>query len=98
VMIVRWQHLRYGTLEEVPRARVLRILEEAVGERLVGDLRDVAQHTCPQPHDRFDDDERRRFAAGEDEVPDRQLTVTEMVGDTLIDTFVAPADQREPLA
>ena len=52
-------------------------------------------HTRQQPGHRLDDHERGALPAREDEVADRQFAVAQMVGDALVDPFVAAADQRE---
>ena len=52
-------------------------------------------HAGQQPGDRFDDDERGGLPAREHEVADRELAVAQVIGDPLVDTFVAAADQRE---
>ena len=49
-----------------------------------------------KPGHGFDDDERRHLAAGEHVVADRQFPVHEMVGDPLVHTLVAAAQEREP--
>ena len=55
----------------------------------------VAHHAGHEPGDRLDDHERGRLAAREHVVADRELAVAEVVGDTLVDALVAPAQQRE---
>ncbi len=92
------EHLGNGEAPELGRARVLRVLEAAVAERLLGRRRLVAQDSRQQSGDRLDHDQRRAFAAGEDEIADRHLAVAQMVGDPLVDALVPTADQREAVA
>ena len=75
------------------RAGVLRVLEQPVGERLLGG-RGLLDRAGQQPDDRVDDDERRQLAAGQDVVADRQLEVDERA-DPLVDALVARADEDE---
>ena len=50
-----------------------------------------------QAADGLDDHEGGDLASGEHVVADRQLAIDEMVGDPLVDAFVAAAQQREPV-
>ena len=98
-VIARTQHLGHrpspGTR---PAACTAGTRADRFAERFFGDRRVVADHAGQQPGDRLDHDERRRLAAGQHEVADRELAVAQMIGDPLVDALVAAADQREPVA
>ena len=55
----------------------------------------IAHRAGQQPHRRVDDRERRRLAAAQHEVAERDLLGREMVGDALVDVLVVAAEQRE---
>ena len=80
---------------EVRRTRVLGVLEQPGRERLLVGGGLVAEHPRQQAGDSLHDDECRQFPAGQDQVADRELLVTEFVPNPLVDALVAPAEQRE---
>ena len=56
----------------------------------------VAHDPGHEPGDGLDDHERGRLPPGQHVVADRELAVDQVVGDPLVDPFVAPAQQGEP--
>ena len=91
-MVAAGEDRRDVDAAERRRAGVLRVLEPAVGERLLLG-RGFVDRARQQPDHRVDDDERRQLAAGEDVVADRQLEVDERA-DPLVDALVARAQTR----
>src|SRR5487761_1996380 len=92
-VVARGQGLRHPIAPEQGRARVLGILEEPVGERLV-DERARLDGTGKEAEDGVADHERRQLAAGQDEVPDRELEV-DHGADALVDALVPRTHQDE---
>src|SRR6266536_942603 len=73
-VVTRDEDVRYRLPLEGWRARVLRILEQTVGERLLrGRLR--LDRPGQEADHGVDDHERRQLAAGQDIVADRELEV-----------------------
>src|ERR671911_2523686 len=96
-VIARAQHVGHPPAPKIGRARVVRVLEQAVAERLVADRRLVAHHPRDQPAHGLDDQHRRHLAAGEHDVAGRQLPVAEVITYPLVDPLVTPAQQAEAL-
>src|SRR5829696_19017 len=89
------EHGRYLQAAVDRRAGVLRVLEQAGGERLVGGRGGVAHHPGDQPGDRVEDHQGGRLPAGEHEVADGQDLV-DAGADPLVDALVAAAAQDQP--
>ena len=94
-MVAGTEHFGHFVVAEPRRAGVLRVLEQAGGERLVGARLLVAHDARNETGDRVDHHERSRLPAREDVVTHRQLPVTQVIGDPLVDAFVTTAEQRE---
>ena len=92
-MIAAGQDLWDADPTEFGRSRVLRILEQALGERLL-DRRLRVDRPRQKPEDSVDDDERRQLPAAQDIVSDRQFEVDHRP-DPLIDALIAGADEDE---
>ena len=78
------------------RASELGILEQTADEALVVDGLIVAEHPGQQAGHRLHHHQCGQLAAGEHEVPHRELLVGQVVGHPLVDALVAPTEQREP--
>ncbi len=87
------QHVGDRVAAELRGTRVLRVLEQPVGEGLVGTRHLVAHHAGHEACDRVDHHEGGRLTAGEHVVADRQLAVAQVIGNPLVDALVAPAEE-----
>ena len=93
LVVARDEHGGHRDAVERRRAGVLRVLEEAGGERLLGGGR-LVDRPGQQPQHGVDDHERRQLAAREHVVPDRELEVDHRP-DPLVDALVARADEDQ---
>ena len=94
-MVAAEEHGRDLPPPVLGRARVLRVLEEAIGERFVFGRSLVAKGARDVPRDGVDDDHGRQFAAREDVVADRYLEVYAMLDEARVHPFVTAADEDE---
>ena len=92
-MITRSEPLRDAPISKNSGPRVVGILEKTLGEALLPRGLVVAEDTGNQAADRLDNHERGELASGDHVVADRDLTVTELVDNTLVDTLVAATKQ-----
>ena len=92
-MIAPTQDLRDFPAPEYRRAGVLRVLEEPGREALVACRGRVAEHTWDQTGRGLDHDKGSQLAASEHEIADGELSIDEVVGNPLVHTFVAPAEE-----
>ena len=78
-------------------ARVLRVLEEAVGEAfdLVRGI--LIQDAVDETRDRIDHAERRQLTAGQDVIADRDVLDVEDLEGALIDAFIVSAEEQDIL-
>ena len=81
---------------ELRRPGVLRVLEQAVCERLLAGGPGIPHDAGHQTTHRLQHDHRRHLTAVEHEVSDRELAIDEVLSHTLVDPLVASADQGEP--
>src|SRR5437868_2572724 len=89
-MIPREEQLGHREPAEVPRPRVLRVVEALARERLALDRFEAADHARHQTGQRFDQGQSGDLAAGKDEIPERNLLVEEAEQPRpLVDSFVA---------
>lgn len=88
------EHCRHRTPAPVLGAGVGGRLEEAVGEGLVMCAGCTAHDPGDEARHALDDDHRRYLAARDDVVTDRDGLELVCVDHTLVDSFVAPADER----
>src|SRR6202140_27952 len=89
------QHVRNLVTLEDCGPRVMRILQQLLGKRLVFGRFLRTEDTADEPADRIDQHHRRQLAAGEHVITDRALPVGEVGTDPLVDPLVASADQIE---
>ncbi len=94
-MVAAEQDLGHCLALELGRSRVLRVLEQAVGERLLDDRFGL---DCPgqQAQHGVDDDHRRQLAAGQHVVADRQLQI-DHPAHPVVDALVARAHEQQVL-
>ena len=76
------------------RPRVVRAIEQPVGERILARRLLVVQRPRQQARDRVDQHQRRQLAARHDEIADRDFLVDLARDQPLVDAFVAPRDQH----
>lgn len=86
---------RDGAAFEFSRPRVLRVFEEAVGERLVLRGLRIPEGTRHVAGDCIDQDHRGQFASGHDEITKRDLLVHPSINEAFVDAFIAAADEDE---
>jgi hypothetical protein len=72
------------------------VLEETIRETLLVARLVVSEHAGNETRDGFDDDERRKLAAGKDVIAHGQLFVDQVIGYALVNAFVATAEEAEP--
>src|ERR1700682_2691725 len=89
------QHLRNLVTFEDRRPRVVGVLEEILGKRLVFGRLLRTEDTGNEPAHGVDQHHRRQLAAGEHVITDRDLPVHQVGADPLVDALVAAADQVE---
>src|SRR6185295_15172945 len=77
------------------RARVLRAVEQPVGERLLHRRGRVAERPGQLPHHGVDQRHGGELAAREDEVSDRDLFVHPLVQQPLVHALISPAQQSK---
>src|SRR5215218_4617612 len=93
-VVARAEHGRDLQAPVDGRPGVLRVLEQAGRERLVGGRGGVAHHPGDQPGHGVQDHQGGRLPAGQDEVADRQDLV-DAGADALVDALVAAAAQDQ---
>ena len=94
-MIAGEQHRRHAFGAQAVGARVVRAVEQAVLETvLIGRFRIVARAFL-QTTDGIDDHRRRQFAARQHVIADGQFLVDFTFDETLVEAFVATADQDD---
>jgi len=86
-----------GPTSEVGGAGVLGILEQPVVERLFGEGIVRTEDTRELAGDGIDQDERGKFAAGDDDVADGDLAIGEVLADAFVDALVAAADEQQAI-
>src|SRR3970040_253974 len=79
----------------VGRSGVHRLFEQTITKRLALGRPGVAHHAWEETGNPLDAEGCRHLAAGEDEIPDGDLFVDEVVYHPLVDTFEAPADEGD---
>src|SRR5690606_9870160 len=90
LMVPRQQHLRHRPLRAPPvapdlRPGVVRIFEQPLLEAFLAQRGGVADHPGQQTDDGIDQGDRRRLAAGQDEIAETDLHQAARVDDALID-------------
>ena len=96
-VVARAQHLGNRQPPILRRPGVARRAQQPVVVRVGAGRLVVAQRAGQQPHHRVEHAERRRLAAREHEVAERQLLRGQPVGHPLVHVLVVAAEQREPL-
>ena len=82
---------------ELARSRELRIFEKsAFGKRFVLVRGLIAEHARNEPDDGINQEHRRHFAAVADEIANRDLQWLQTLSDSVIESFVSPAQQKQP--
>jgi len=94
-MVAAEQNLRNFPAFVVGRARVVRVVENSVGERILLSGVVIAENAGDQAHHRISNDQRRQNAARENKVADGNLIVDQVVGHALVDAFVVAAKQDQ---
>ena len=95
-MVPREELLGHGKPAELPRPRVVRVVEEAVLEAVEADAVGLADDARDESGDRLEKRQRRDFPARKDEVAERDLSVEEpRFPGPLVDPLVAAADEDE---
>ena len=95
-MVPREEHVGDGQPPELPRPRVVGVVEEAVLEAVEPDAFRFSDDARDEPGDRFEQRQRRDLPAGQDEVAERHLSVEEAtLAGSLVDALVAAADENE---
>src|SRR5712692_10442525 len=95
-VIARHQHVGDADPPVGPRSRVVRMVEQAVLERLRLERFLVPYRPRHQPNDGLEQRERRRLTTGQHEVRNGALLRTEDREDALVDALVPTADEHEP--
>src|SRR6185503_13872201 len=95
LVVPRQQHLRYPPVGIDLRPRVLRAIEQPVGERLLHRGGLVAERPGELAHHRIDQRHRRQLAAREHEVADRDFLVDPALEQPLVHALVPPAQQSK---
>src|ERR1700674_3262183 len=94
-MMAGKQHLRNLVSLEDRGPRVVRVLEQLLGKRLVFGRLLRTEDTGDEPAHGVDQHNGRELAAGEHVITDRDLPVDQVGTDPLVDALVAAADQIE---
>src|SRR4030042_456156 len=89
------EHLRPRPAPELGGPRVLRVLQQPLGMRLLGQRGLRPQDARQPPRHRFDDDHGGQLAAGEDVVADTYLIVDQVLAHSLVHPLVVAADKDE---
>src|SRR5512141_2316282 len=96
-VIAREQDLWNGFAAKLGRARVVRILEQARGVRIIAGAVWIAQNTWQKARDRVDDNERGQFAAREYVIADGDLIGHDLLTDTLVHALIATTNQSHAI-
>src|SRR5688500_6601534 len=94
-MMPREEHLRHRLAAPHRRPGVVRVIEQPAAERIRRHRRRVPDYAGHEPHHRVEHDQRGQLAARQPVIADRQLVGHERGGDSFIDAFVPPADNRD---
>ena len=86
---------RDGAAFELRGPCVLRVFEEAIGERLVFRGLRVPESAGHMAGDGVDQDHRGKLASGDDEITERDLLVHPSIDEAFVDAFIAAADKDE---
>src|SRR3990170_5280452 len=99
LMVPRQQPLRHPGARRRPdfRPRVLRAIQQPVGEGFLHRRGAVAERARQLPHARVHQRHRRQLAAGEHEVADRDFLVDPALEQPLVHALVPSAQQRQRL-
>ena len=87
------EHFRHLPAPEGGGPGVVRILDEAGGERLLLGRGLVPHHAGYEPGDGLDDDKGARLATRQDVVTDGELVVDQVLAHPLVDALVAAAQK-----
>src|ERR1700751_120302 len=95
-MIARKQHLRDRAPLPQLGTSVLRVLEQILGEALLGQRFGTSDDPRQEPDAGIDQRDRCRFAARQHEIPEAYLLDTARLQHALIDTLEPATDQGYP--
>ena len=97
-MIARSKHTGHFPAAKFRRPGVLRMLKEPVGKALHHRGLGVTHNPRNEASNRLSDGHGRHFSPTEDNIPDGKFPVRQMLVDSLVETLVASAHQRETTA